>query len=138
MSYTFVVEVKEKYLHIIVRGKNDAATIRRYIQETLQAAIAHSCPNILIEENLEGPALSMVDVFHIVTEAIPSAGRDIQRIAFVDANPAHGTSNMKFAETVAQNRGMMMNSFPTVADAEKWLLSKIGPQTPAPKRKPKG
>ena len=122
MSYSFALEVKENHLHIIVRGKNDAATIRRYVQETLQAAIAHSSPNVLIEENLEGPALSMVDVFHIVTEAVPSAGRDIHRIAFVDVNPAHGTSNMKFAETVAQNRGVMMNAFSTVADAEKWLL----------------
>jgi hypothetical protein len=134
MTYSFSVEVLENHLHIRVRGKNDAATIRRYIQEALAAAIAHSCPNLLIEENLEGPTISIGEVFHIVSEGISAARGEVHRIAFVDVNPSHGTSNMKFAETVALNRGMMMNAFSTVADAQTWLLSKI----PTPKGKPKG
>ncbi len=134
MAYSFTVEAKEGYLHILVRGRNDAATIRRYIQDTLAASIAHSCPNILIEENLEGPPLAVGDIFHIVAEATASAKPAVHRIAFVDVNPDHGTSNMKFAETVAQNRGMMMNAFSVVADAEKWLLSKIPPPKHPPKK----
>ena len=138
MAYSLSVEAKEHHLHVVVRGKNDAPTIRRYIKETLAASIAHSCPNILIEENLDGPRLAMGDIFRIVSEASASAKHDVHRIAFVDANLHHNLPNMKFAETVALNRGMMMNAFSTVADAEKWLLSKIGPEAPDPKRKPKG
>ncbi len=138
MAYSFTVEAKEHHLHVVVRGKNDAPTIRRYIKETLAASIAHSCPNILIEENLDGPRLAMGDIFHIVTEASAAAKHDVHRIAFVDINPTHSLPNMKFAETVALNRGMMMNAFPNVADAEKWLLAKIAPPAPSTKRKPKG
>ena len=137
-AYSFTLEEREDYLHIVVRGKNDAATIRRYIKDTLAASIAHSCPNILVEENLEGPRLGVGEIFQIVAEASGSSTHDIHRVAFVDINPTHSLSNMKFAETVALNRGMMMNAFPTVADAEQWLLSKLAPQAPKAKRKPKG
>src|SRR6478735_9402596 len=119
-AYSFTVDERDDYLHIVVRGKNDAATIRRYIKETLAASIAHSCPNILVEENLEGPRLGIGEVFQIVAEASASARHDVHRIAFVDIQSARSLSNMKFAETVALNRGMRMNVFPTVADAEQW------------------
>jgi uncharacterized protein YlaN (UPF0358 family) len=137
MSYSITVDVKEHHLHVLVRGKNDAATIRRYIKDALAAAIAHSCPHVLIEENLDGQKLGMGDVFHIVAEACAAAKHDVHRIAFVDTNPSHGTSNMKFAETVALNRGMMMNAFSRVVDAEKWLTSKVASPAQAPKRPPK-
>jgi hypothetical protein len=126
-AYSFVANKADGYLHIVVRGTNDAATIRRYIQEGLAAAIDASCPDLLIEENLEGPRLDMGEIFQIVSEATRAAGTSVQRVAFVDVNPAHSLANMKFAETVAQNRGMGMNSFPTVAEAEQWLLSGSGP-----------
>jgi hypothetical protein len=137
-AYSFTLEEREDYLHIVVRGKNDAATIRRYIKDTLAASIAHSCPNILVEENLDGPRLGMGEVFQIVAEASASARHDVHRIAFVDVHAARSLSNMKFAETVALNRGMMMNVFSTVADAEQWLRSKLAPRAPKAKRKPKG
>ena len=127
-AYSFVANKADGYLHIVVRGTNDAATIRRYIREGLTAAIDASCPNLLIEEDLEGPRLDMGEIFQIVSEASRSAGTSVQRVAFVDVNPAHSPANMKFAETVARNRGMGMNSFSTVAEAEQWLLSRIDPQ----------
>ena len=40
-------------------------------------------------------------------------------VAYVDVN-AHGEL-MKFAETVANNRGVPMNLFASVAEAEAWL-----------------
>ncbi|HUR38095.1 MAG TPA: hypothetical protein VM222_01325 [Planctomycetota bacterium] len=127
-TYSFTAHKKDGYLHIVVRGTNDAATIRRYIQDGLAAAIDHSCPNLLIEEDLEGPRLSMGDIFQIVSEACRSAGTNVQRVAFVDVNPTHSLANMKFAETVALNRGMGMNVFPNVPEAESWLRSETGAQ----------
>lgn len=45
-----------------------------------------------------------------------------EAIAFVDLN-AQGDL-MQFAETVAVNRGLPVNVFPTVAEAEAWLASR--------------
>jgi hypothetical protein len=45
----------------------------------------------------------------------------LKAIAYVDVN-AEGNL-MRFAQTVAVNRGLPIAVFPTVADAEKWLLS---------------
>jgi hypothetical protein len=134
MAYAFASELKDGYLHVRVRGPNDAATIRRYIKDTLASALRHSCPNVLVEENLEGAQISMGDVFQIVSDASANAKHDIHRIAFVDTNPKHTHANMKFAETVAVNRGMGMTVFATVADAEKWMRAQV--EEPKPKKPP--
>jgi hypothetical protein len=43
-------------------------------------------------------------------------------MACVDVNA--GGELMRFAETVANNRGVPMNVFATVAEAENWLADK--------------
>lgn len=134
MAYSFLSELKDGYLHVRVGGANDAVTIRRYIKDILAASLDCGCPNILVEENLEGPRLNMGDIFQIVSEASAAAKHDVHRIAFVDVNPAHKASNMKFAETVALNRGMGMNVFKTVAEGERWLKEQIQALAPKPKR----
>jgi hypothetical protein len=59
--------------------------------------------------------------------------------AYVDVN-AEGDL-MKFAETVAVNRGVPVAVFPTVADAKKWLEKKererAGPQAARGRTKPR-
>jgi hypothetical protein len=46
----------------------------------------------------------------------------ILRIAYVDTNPEHDPKTMKFAETVATNRGVNVRVFSGLEDAEKWLV----------------
>lgn len=43
-------------------------------------------------------------------------------VAYVDVH-AKNHDNMKFAETVAVNRGVPVRVFGSVRDAEEWLLS---------------
>ena len=77
---------------------------------------------MVIEERLEGPRLPMLDVFEIVTDVSKKALGVLKAVGYVDVN-AKGDL-MKFAETVALNRALPMRVFSTVAEAEKWLLSK--------------
>jgi hypothetical protein len=46
-------------------------------------------------------------------------------IAFVDTNPEHDAARMRFAETVAVNRGVRLRVFPTVGEAEKWIQEEV-------------
>lgn len=76
---------------------------------------------MLIEENLEGPSLTLSQVFQIVTERTPQATGLLKRIALVDLNPEHDASRMEFAEDLAFNRDVNFRLFASVAAAERWL-----------------
>src|SRR6185295_18426905 len=103
--YAFESEVREGYLHVKIRGKNDPPTVHRYLRDILNACNRESCPNVLIEENLEGPRLAMGEIFKIINERSGDFRPNMRLIAFVDVNSSGSLSNMKFAETVAVNRG---------------------------------
>jgi hypothetical protein len=71
-------------------------------------------------------------VFQIASEGSSRARGCFEAIAYVDVN-AEGEL-MKFAETVAVNRGLPVTVFSSVSDAEKWLQGKApgGAQPLAP------
>ena len=92
----------------------------RYLEEIFRECQTRNCNRILIEERLEGPRVGTFDVFQIATEGTNRAHGYFKAIAFVDVN-AQGDL-MKFAETVALNRGMPVKVFSSVSDAKKWLL----------------
>jgi hypothetical protein len=62
-----------------------------------------------------------MDVFQIVKQGSSKAGGQIEALAYVDVN-AEGDL-MQFAETVGRNRGMPVEVFQTVTDAQRWLLN---------------
>ena len=121
MEYSFTYIERPDYLHIKVTGTNTAPTIQRYLREIHEICVKMNCSRILIEENLAGPSMDIVDIFWQVVKGSEMVG-PIRCIAFVDVNPDHDSSRMKFAETVAVNRGINMRVFATVAEAEKWLV----------------
>jgi hypothetical protein len=96
-------------LHAIVTGRNSKENVTRYLEEILGICAARRCYRVLVEERLEGPRLGVMDVFMIVTEAISKARGTVREFAYVDVN-ADGDL-MKFAETVAVNRGMRVAVF---------------------------
>ncbi|MCI0505780.1 MAG: hypothetical protein L0Z73_06665 [Gammaproteobacteria bacterium] len=122
MSYKLTITEKPSYLHAVVTGSNTKKTVTDYLDELLQQCIKRGCSRLLIEERLKGRRLDMADVFQIADESSVKAHGRFEAIAFVDVN-ARGDM-MKFAETVAVNRGLPVTVFPTIADAEKWLLEK--------------
>ncbi len=120
MTYKLTIVPKPTYLHAIVTGRNSRENVTRYLEEIHGECMARGCFRVLIEERLDGPRVRMMDVFRIAQEGSSMAHGAYQAIAYVDVN-AVGDA-MKFAENVAVNRGLPVSVFPTVADAEKWLL----------------
>lgn len=123
MSHALKVIRKDNYLHVTVTGDNTPDDVLGYLGEVRNACIEHSCPSVLIEENLRGPSMETLELFLIVAKAAqPSPS--VRRIAYVDVNPEHDLDRMKFAETVAVNRGMQVRVFASIPDAEQWLTHK--------------
>jgi hypothetical protein len=120
MSHVLTVSRKRNYLHVIVTGDNTATDIQQYLTEVRDACEQQSCPYVLIEENLAGPSLGTLDLFHVIANAAPPSPA-VRCIAYIDVNPEHDAERMKFAETVASNRGMLVKVFSSMPDAEAWI-----------------
>ena len=118
----FSLEINEKatYLHAVVTGKNSKENVLNYLKKVLHECAARNISKVLIEERLEGPRLGTLDVFSVSSEGASKALGKLKAMAYVDIN-AEGNL-MKFAETVAVNRGLPVRVFSTVTEAEKWLL----------------
>ena len=121
MSYQLAIHEKPGYLHFQVTGENSVQSVRGYLLEVSAACAQRQCATVLIEENLQGTGLSLVQIFEIVATGTEQPLLHIRRIAYVDVNSQHSPPNMKFAETVAVNRGLALRLFAKVADAEEWL-----------------
>lgn len=122
MTYKVTFSRKAGYLHALATGTNTKENVMRYLEDILHECVASDCFRVLIEERLEGPRLSTMDIFDIASQG---QNRDAVRrpiIAYVDVN-ATNTSDMKFAEDVAVNRGTFVRVFPTVADAGLWIVN---------------
>ena len=115
-----MITEKPKYMHAVVTGENSKENVVGYLEELRLEGIARNCSRVLIEERLEGPRLSTLDVFRIAEEMSARSPRSFESIAYVDVN-AKGDL-MKFAETVAINRAVPVKIFSSVHDAEEWLL----------------
>jgi hypothetical protein len=122
MSYQLAIIEKPGYLHCIVTGRNTMANVAAYFRELASECEMRNCFRVLIEEHLGGQRLETWDVYQLISE---SSARNLARfeaMAYVDVN-AEGDL-MKFAETVASNRGLPMTVFATVPEAESWISSK--------------
>jgi hypothetical protein len=118
MSYTLTISQEDDYLHAIVTGANTKENVMSYLQTLQRECLVRNCFRVLIEERLEGPRLRTMDVYQIASEG----GRPrmtVREIAYVDMN-AEGDL-MKFAETVAANRGLPVRVFQSVDEARTWL-----------------
>ena len=118
MSYTLTITQEADYLHALVTGSNSKENVAAYLEELRRECYARNCFRVLIEERLEGPRLRTMEVYQIVSEGGLSQVR-IDAMAYVDMN-AEGDL-MKFAETLAVNRGLPVRLFSSVANARKWL-----------------
>ena len=121
MPFTLEVHQKPGYLHIRVDGQNTPEVVRGYLDAVVRAAAERQCSAVLIEENLAGPGLSLIDVFDLARQGSIAALGAIRRVAYVDINRDHPHENMQFAETVAVNRGLNVRVFLTVEEAERWI-----------------
>jgi hypothetical protein len=123
MAYELNITEKPGYLHFVVTGENTKDNIVQYIDNINRECIARNCFMILIEERLDGPRLSIMDLFEIIQDITNRARGIFKAIAYVDIN-AEGDS-MKFAEDACVNRALPLAIFPTVPEAEEWLVNKV-------------
>jgi hypothetical protein len=123
MNKSYEIEVRERpgYLHIRVTGENTPANALAYLSEVRIACVERGCSSVMIEENLRGPSLNIVQIYNIVKEASARTAPLALRIAYVDVNPEHSRSNMRFAEDVAVNLGVNVRVFATLPEAAKWI-----------------
>ena len=120
-SYQLAIDKKPGYWHFRVTGPNTRDVVRAYLADIYYACAQGDCSAILVEENLTGKGLGLFDIFEVVTDGSEKTWPYIRRIAYVDVNPEHASQDMKFAETVAVNRGVNIHVFNNVRDAEAWI-----------------
>lgn len=129
MSYELRLTQEPEFLHAVVTGTNSRENVAAYLNEVRNECVARNCSRVLIEEHLEGPRLGVMDVFEVAAEGSMRAPAQIIAMAYVDVNA--GGDLMKFAETVAINRGLSVRVFSSVSDARGWLLGEDGRSTKA-------
>jgi hypothetical protein len=122
MSYQLKIIEKPTYLHAVVTGPNTMENVLGYLKDLLRECESRQCYNVLIEEQLTGRRLETWDVYQIASESSAQARGVFRNVAYVDVNASGDL--MRFAETVANNRGVPMSLFKTVAEAEQWLAGK--------------
>ncbi|HSC93944.1 MAG TPA: hypothetical protein VLC73_03165 [Burkholderiales bacterium] len=119
MTYKLAIKQEPSYLHVVVTGLNSWENVQSYLAEIMRECMARRTYRVLIEERLEGPRLATMDVYQIAAEGADRAKGLFEAIAYVDVN-ARG-DQMKFAETVAVNRGLPVTVFASVEEARTWL-----------------
>jgi hypothetical protein len=117
--YTF--EKKENYLHLVLTGEYDKDDFMFYPKLISQTCAEENSKRIMVNAlSLQGTDLSTMDRFDIAENLANTLGSKA-KIAVVWPKE-HIT---RFAETVAVNRGTLINVVGSIVDAELWLKSKI-------------
>jgi hypothetical protein len=120
MTYELTITQKSGYLHAVVTGENTRENVVRYMEEVIRECTLRQCFRVLIEERLEGPRLSTLEIFEMVSTGATRFLRTVTAMAYVDVH-AQSEEMMRFAENVAVNRAFPVKIFSTVAAAERWL-----------------
>ena len=120
-TYRIEFEQRSHYLYVSVRGENTGETIRRYLADIHDACLRLAQKNVLLVVELQGPGMSMLDVYKAVAAGFDAAAGTGIRAAYVDLLD-RSLANRMLAENVAITRGLPVRTFGDVASAETWLL----------------
>jgi len=121
--YRITIEQRPQYLHVTVVGDNTVETIARYMTDTREACMRLGVFKVLMVVHLDGPGVSMLDLYKVVVAASDEAVGTGIRAAYVELNAIRSDENMRMAENVAHTRGIPVRTFSDVETAEAWLLS---------------
>jgi hypothetical protein len=125
MGCAFSAEEKDGFYRVLVTGDNTPENVRRYLREVYDLCARTGASSVLIEENLSGPRLPPADVYRIILSASSDTLPVILRIAYVDVKAERETSNVDLGVAVAHDRGVNVEAFSSVAEAEAWLRQQI-------------
>ena len=122
-DYHLSIQAHRTYLHATVGGDNTPDTVLRYMMEIRAECVRTGVRNVLIVVNLDGPGISMLEVYKVIAASTDSAAGLGIRVAYVDLNPLHSQANMLLAENVAMTRGIPVRTFRDIEPAREWLLA---------------
>jgi|KBSSwiStaDraftv2_1062776.scaffolds.fasta_scaffold35451_4 hypothetical protein len=124
-QYQITFEQRPSYLYVTVKGPNTAETIGRYLADIHAACLRFEQTKVLLVVSLDGPGMSMLDVYKAVAAGFDDAAGTGIRAAYVDLLD-HSLANMLLVENVAMTRGLPVRTFKDIAAAEAWLLTEVG------------
>jgi hypothetical protein len=119
MPYHLTLQELPTYLHATVTGTHTPANALRFLKEVYDACLKSGQTAVLLEMNLSGPSLDATSIFRVISERSGDALK-LRKIAYVDAS-SRDPEKMRFAETVAVNRGVNVRLFQDLAKAKEWM-----------------
>ena len=120
MAYRIDLEEHPAYLHAIASGEHTAANVARFLRDANEACRQRGYTAVLVEVNFTGTSLDFSSIYEVISES-SLEGVKLKRVAYVDAS-TRNPERMRFAETVAINRGVNVRLFRDVDEAKRWLL----------------
>ena len=120
-TYQLTIEEHPLYLHAKVTGTHSAENALRFLRETHEACVQRGYSAVLLEMNLSGPSLDLTSIFGVISQRSAEATK-LRKIAYVDASQ-RDPEKMRFAETVAINRGVNVRLFQDLDQAKQWMSS---------------
>ena len=121
MSYTVTFVQKKDYLHARIIADSTPENVLNSLSEIQQTCLKYKYRKVLIEDGFIGPTISTFDIFAIIEKMSPTISPEIQKIAYVDVEKKRDPESLRFAETVAVNRGVNIKYFIDIKQAEQWL-----------------
>ena len=121
MTWEIEFEDRGDYLLVRVTGENSRDTVMGYNAALMRHCEQSGHSRVLIHEQLDGPRLSVVELFVMLEEGSRSMRGKFQAIALVDEQMGDTAG---FAEDVGVNRGLPMAMFDTMGAAEAWLAGR--------------
>jgi hypothetical protein len=102
------------------RRAHTASNARQFFIDAYEACVRLNHSAVLLEMNFVAPSMSTLSLFGVVTERA-AQGRQLRKVAYVDASSERTLEQKMFAETVARNRGVNVCFFRSVAEAQEWM-----------------
>jgi hypothetical protein len=119
--YRLILTQQPEYLHATVTGAHNAENALRFLTECFEACTRTGSTALLLEFNLAGPSLQSSIIFDVVSKRTAQAVK-LRKIAYYD-NSERDPEKVKFAETVARNRGVNVRLFRDLDAAKGWLTA---------------
>ena len=124
IPYRLVLAEHPGYLQATVTGTHNPENALRFLTESFDACVKTGQSALLLEFNLAGRSLASSSIFDVVSKRAAVAAK-LRKIAYYD-NSERDPDKVKFAETVARNRGVNVRLFQDLEAAKTWLSEGTG------------
>ena len=119
MSYQLTIDELPAYLHARATGPNTPENMLGILVEVHGACLKLGRDAVLLEVCMSGPSLDPASIFRVISQRSPD-GRTLRKIAYLDTSNGD-PERMRFAETVAVNRGVNVRLFRELEAARQWM-----------------